>query len=296
LPDVPEAARNACTLARKRPSGAATEAARAVKLNILSDLHLSFAAMAPPRNGADVVVLAGDIARPAQAAAWALGIGKPVVFVLGNHEFYGGSLAATVAEMKRHCAGSNVHVLDDEALVLGGVRFLGSTLWTDFSLLGEGDARIRAMAEAQRCLRDFTRIRSDEASATAFTPQDSAALFATHARWLAGELARPHAGPTVVVTHHAPSPRSIHPRFAGSLLNAAFVSHAAHLAGGARCALWIHGHTHDSFDYDLAGTRVVCNPRGYARGAVNENPCFDADLTIEVGPPPHHENIGGIAP
>jgi len=242
------------------------------------------------------VILAGDIARPEQAAAWALAIGKPVVYVLGNHEFYGGSIDGTAAEMKRRCAGSNVHVLDDEEIVLGGVRFLGSTLWTDFRVVGEGGARARAMAEAQRYIRDFTHIRNDEASAAAFTPEDSAARFASHAEWLAAQLARPHAGPTVVVTHHAPSPRSIHPRFAGSLLNAAFVSDAAHLAGGERCALWIHGHTHDSFDYDLAGTRVVCNPRGYARGAVNENPCFDANLTIEVGPPLRNDNPGGIAP
>ena len=86
----------------------------------------------------------------------------------------------------------------------------------------------------------------------------------------------------MVITHHAPSPKSIHPRFADSLLNACFVSDAERLIDGSRARLWIHGHTHDSFDYCLNGTRVVCNPRGYARNGVNENPLFDANFLVEI--------------
>lgn len=246
-----------------------------MKLHVLSDLHLSVAGLDVPRTGADLVVLAGDIARPSAAVEWALRLGKPVLYVPGNHEFYGGSLAGTVDELRRLCAGSQVHVLDNEELVLGSVRFLGSTLWTDFMLFGEGDRRASAMREASRFMRDFERIHS-------FTPADSAALFRRNAAWLARKLAEPHPGPTVVVTHHAPSPKSIHPRFAGSLLNACFVSDAEHLADGSRCQLWIHGHTHDSFDYRLNGTRVVCNPRGYAKGGVTENALFDTGFVVDV--------------
>ena len=89
-------------------------------------------------------------------------------------------------------------------------------------------------------------------------------------------------GPTVVITHHAPSARSIHPRFHGSMLNASFVSNADHLAGGDRVQLWVHGHTHDSFDYHLNGTRVVCNPRGYSKGGVIENSHFDPHFIVEL--------------
>jgi hypothetical protein len=78
------------------------------------------------------------------------------------------------------------------------------------------------------------------------------------------------------------SARSIHPRFEGSPVNACFVSHADHLLGGGRAALWIHGHTHDSFDYTVHGTRVVCNPRGYALDGANENARFDPDFTVDV--------------
>ena len=253
-----------------------------MKLNVLSDLHLSVHDMDRPDNDADVVVLAGDIARPRESARWALGFDKPVLYVLGNHEYYGSSIEEAANELKRLCAGTHVHVLDDSEITLGGVRFLGTTLWTDFMLCGEGDAKAAAIEQATRLMRDFSRIRSGDADGALFTPADSAALFARHAGWLDRRLDAPHARPTVVITHHAPSRRSIHPRFGASPLNACFVSDAERLVGAGRVHCWIHGHTHDSFDYVLHGTRVLCNPRGYAKAGVNENPRFDPDLMIEV--------------
>lgn len=250
-----------------------------MKLNVLSDLHLSLGALPLPENDADVVILAGDIARPKEAIAWAAGFARPVLYVPGNHEFYGGSIEGTLEALKALSEGTRVRVLDDEAVVIDGVRFLGTTLWTDFMLFGAGEKRAAAMREAERFMRDFSRIRSGEAP---FTPESSAALFARHAAWLERALAEPHAGPTVVITHHAPSRGSIHPRFADSLLNACFVSAAERLVDGRRASLWIHGHTHDSFDYRLNGARVLCNPRGYAKNGVNENPLFDANLVAVV--------------
>lgn len=254
-----------------------------MKLHILSDLHLGVGALEPPRTDADLVVLAGDIARPAAAVAWAQRFDKPVLYVLGNHEFYGGSLDGTVAEFRRLCAGTAVRLLDDEAVVIGGVRFLGSTLWSDFGLFETEPQRQQAIELARQLVRDFSRIRLREGEDTLFTPDDAAARFARHAAWLDAQLDLPHAGPTVVITHHAPSLQSVHPRFAGSPLNACFVSDAEHLLRGQRAALWIHGHTHDSFDYRVQGTRVLCNSRGYAKDGVNENACFDPLLTVEVG-------------
>ena len=115
-----------------------------------------------------------------------------------------------------------------------------------------------------------------------FSPADSAAQFQQSTRWLERKLDEPFDGKTVVITHHAPSMKSIHPRFAESLLNACFVSDAEYLLGGDRVSLWIHGHTHDSFDYSVDGTRVICNPRGYAKHGVNENAAFDAAFVVEA--------------
>ena len=256
-----------------------------MKLNILSDLHLGFAAFDTPQNDADVVILAGDISRPREAAAWALRLGKPVLYVPGNHEFYGASIEGARSELVQLCAGTPVHLLDDREIVLDGVRFLGTTLWTDFEVCGAGEARATAMDMARRHIRDFTAIRIDDAMQTPFAPEDAARRFQSHVGWLRSRLDTAHPGPTVVITHHAPSPRSIHPRFEGSPVNACFVSDLQSLMGGDRVQLWVHGHTHDSFDYEVNGTRVVCNPRGYARGPVNENRAFDPHLMIEIGDP-----------
>jgi predicted phosphodiesterase len=253
-----------------------------MKLNILSDLHLGQGDLAPPANDADVVVLAGDIGRPAQAVAWASQLGKPVFYVAGNHEFYGGSLEGAAAQLERLAAGTAIHVLYQGEQLIGNVRFLGCTLWTDFMLFGDGERRQAAIEAAMRFMRDFSRIRLCDTAPDLFTPQHAASLFQRHAAWLARKLAKPHDGPTVVITHHAPSRGSIHPRFENSLVNAAFVSDAQYLLDGERAQLWIHGHTHDSFDYVLNGTRVVCNARGYAKDGVNENAAFDPDFMVEV--------------
>ena len=253
-----------------------------MKLHILSDLHLSASPFDVPVTEADLVVLAGDIARPKEAIKWAKQITKPVIYVPGNHEFYGSSIAATIYELKQLSLNSNVHVLCDDALEIEGVRFLGTTLWTDFLLFGEsGKQRDIAVDSAMLMIRDFSRITVDD-TGELFTPQDSASQFNHHACWLDNKLAEVFLGPTVVITHHSPSAKSIHPRFAGSHLNTCFVSEAEWLFDGDRTALWIHGHTHDSFDYSIKGTRVVCNPRGYAQAGVNENLNFDPSFIVEI--------------
>ena len=177
--------------------------------------------------------------------------------------------------LRQLCAGTRVQVLDRDEVHIGRVRILGATLWTDFLLDGEGEGRAAAVHTALRLIRDFQRIHVDEAQ-TNYSRLRTARFRSRAMRhgW-PHKLAQPHEGPTVVITHHAPSPRSIHPRFAGSPLNACFVSDAQYLLDGERAQLWVHGHTHDSFDYVVNGTRVVCNPRGYAREGVNENASFD---------------------
>jgi predicted phosphodiesterase len=252
----------------------------ALKLHLVSDLHLSQAGMTLPPTDADLIVLAGDIARPREAVAWASGLGKPVLYVPGNHEFYGGSLEGRLAELRALTQGTPVRLLHDDALVVDGVRILGTPLWTEFTLptLPQREAAVHA---ATSFMRDFARIRLREGEDALLRADDCAALFRRHSRWLRERLAQPHDGPTVVVSHHAPSMRSIHPRFEGSPVNLCFVSDAEYLLQGVH--LWIHGHTHDSFDYRVGATRVVCNPRGYVREGVQENASFDPRLVLEVG-------------
>lgn len=253
-----------------------------VKLHVLSDLHLSSGGLVLPDTDADVVILAGDIARPEAAINWARSFQQPVLYVPGNHEFYGNSLSATVQQLRTHAQGSNIYILDNDALILNGVRFLGSTLWGDFNLYGTGAERATAIEQAVGFMYDFSRIQSDMHPGSPFSPEEFEALFQTNRQWLKQQLDQDFDGPTVVITHHAPSMSSIHPRYTGSPINTCFVSNSEDLLGANRTALWIHGHTHDSFDYQVKGTRVVCNPRGYMKDGVPENPAFKPDFIVPV--------------
>jgi Icc-related predicted phosphoesterase len=82
----------------------------------------------------------------------------------------------------------------------------------------------------------------------------------------------------VVVTHHAVHWQSVHPRFRSDPVTAAFVSDRSALIEGYRPTLWVHGHVHNSSDYRVGATRIICNPHGYGP----ENPTFDGALVVEV--------------
>ncbi|AIY40495.1 Ser/Thr protein phosphatase family protein [Collimonas arenae] len=253
-----------------------------MKISLLSDLHLSVHPMAPPQTDADVVVLAGDIWRPAEAVEWARQFSAPTLFVAGNHEFYGRDLTGAVAELRTAAAASNVHILQQQSVVLDGVRFLGCTLWSDFRFFSSEEQRQLGLQQAVELVRDFSRIRVTPDSPEPFTPAVSQRLFDDSVTWLEQQFSQPHDGPTVVISHHAPSPQSVHPKYAGSALNACFVSDLEQQILKWQPALWLHGHLHDSFDYRIGATRVVCNPRGYARAGKQENPLFDPYLSLTV--------------
>lgn len=253
-----------------------------MKIALLSDLHLSVQAMDAPATNADVVVLAGDLHRPAGAIEWARQFSQPTVFVAGNHEFYGGDLVTTMRELRAHAQGTGVRVLDQDVWSHNGVRFLGCTLWSDYRLFDSPAQRELGLQQAGELVRDFSRIRSAPDADEKFTPALSQQLFDRAVAWLDQQFAIAHDGPTVVVTHFAPARGSIAARFAGSPLNACFVSDLEPQIRRWQPALWLHGHVHDSFDYRIGNTRVVTNPRGYAPKGVVENQAFDASLTIEL--------------
>lgn len=255
-----------------------------LRLHILSDLHLGVQGMTPPTVDADLTILAGDVARPEAAMQWAASLGRPTLYVPGNHEFYGGCEPAVRAALAEAAQRHGIHLLDQKSMIWGGIRFLGTTLWTDFELFG-AELKTMAMARTGEFMRDFQAIRNGDG--TTFSPADSAALFEKQYAWLDAQLDEPWDGPTVVITHHAPSMRSVHPRFSDSLISAGFVSDCTCLLG--RADLWIHGHTHDSFDYMARGTRVICNPRGYCRDGINENPDFDPGMVVEIAARPAEE-------
>lgn len=247
-----------------------------MKLHILNDLHVELEDFDSPATDADVVVLAGDIGVGMEGLIWveASFPDRPVIYVPGNHEFYHHDITL-IDELKTH-APVHIHVLNDDQVIIDRVRFLGSILWTDFALFGEA-GKFFAMQAARQRMTDFAIIQHN---GRRFTPEDAVRLHTASRDWLEAKLAEPFAGKTVVVTHHAPSSRSVHPRYASDPLTPAFASNHENLMHKDRVTLWIHGHMHESYDYEIDGTRVVCNPRGYAPKALN--PDFRPGFVVEV--------------
>lgn len=267
-----------------------------MKIQVLSDIHLETNDFTVPRTDADVIVLAGDIGAGSTRDMFALISGTMknspeahVVYVIGNHELYGWDINSFRKQMREKCGPasgyefgdvvSKFHFLDNDEIIINGVRFLGTTLWTDFQLFGI-EQKNECMSAAERCLNDFRRIKNRGGD---FTPQDSIILHNEAVAFLEAKLNHESFdGSTVVVTHHAPSFNSVATKFKEDDLSACFASNLDHLMGFN--GLWIHGHMHDSFDYEISGTRVICNPRGYSR---YENTCenqhFKPTLTVGVG-------------
>ena len=247
-----------------------------MKLHVLSDLHTEFSDFDPPDTDVDVVVLAGDIGVGAGGIEWAAREYRdvPVVYVPGNHEFYGHD----VRDVKSlsDAAPPNVRVLNDRSCQIDGARFLGTTLWTDFKFNGEGEAWFSRQT-AKSLIDDFSSIRYGN---RLFTTEDSVHLHRASVHWLVSELEREFPGPTVVVTHHLPSSLSVAKQYNGDPLNPAFASRLEGIIEKYKPEIWIHGHTHVPCDYEVFGTRVVCNPRGYP--GERYRPDFRPDLVVSI--------------
>jgi predicted phosphodiesterase len=263
-----------------------------MKILVWSDLHCEFRPWSPPSEAiasADVIVLAGDIHTGDQGIAWASGLmaGKEVVYVAGNHEFYGGFWDETLSALRKAASIARIHFLENESVVIAGIRFLGCTLWSDFRYFGNGRPQEIAMHEYERHVVDCKAIRV--ASGRNLRAADVLARHQESRKWLEASLAHVHTGPTVVVTHHLPSPMSVAPRWRENRLTPGFVSDFP-IEVLTRANVWIHGHTHDSCYYKLTrGTDereclIVCNPRGYpvSRSSA-QNVAFAPHLVVEVG-------------
>ena len=300
---------------------------------VLSDLHVEFEAFdpSPQARQADLVILAGDIHNGVAALEWARRTfpGQRLVQVAGNHEFFGGCWQRVMEEMREAANALDIRLLEEDAVVIDGVQFLGATMWTDFRLFEAPGRPLQMTADEakpllQRRMIDFSLIRfrdpgqgqevgqhvehRDEHGGEhrgehrdkhldehgrhsksgagrnperVFTPDDSIAIHRRSREWLARQLATPFAGPRVVVSHHLPSWRSVAPAFLRAVSNASFASDLDDLFGPV--ALWVHGHTHHSFDYRVGATRIVANPRGYRmKEGGFENPRFQPALLVDL--------------
>lgn len=242
-----------------------------MKIQYFSDLHLEFGTLPYESTDADVVIAAGDIGVGLDGISWLTKIDRPVIYVLGNHEYWGQDYTAFIDSVWQSSSGTNIHFLENESVIIGGVRFVGCSLWTDY-----GHANEQIMHAAAKGMNDFRYITDGD------KPLEPSRLLHAHRQsvdWLREILSEPFDGQTVVVTHHAPSMKSWH-RSPMDGYQYCYCSNLEPIMRRTEAELWVHGHTHSGQDYQVHGVRVVCNPRGYFNH--EEVKGFQLDKVVEI--------------
>ncbi len=266
----------------------------------------------------DAILLAGDIHSAKNSIQWISDnpyfIGKPVFYVAGNHEFWNGEtiqsdieLIRSNSKIAKRSAGHEIYFLENDEAILcvedENIRVIGATLWTDFALMGLTELtgryaekhmddywlinETKELYEAEKSevsMKDWDRKRLVGQYVYKYlTSKTTMSMHHKSKDFLRSKLKQTFDGKTVVLTHHAPHIKSVAPRFLDNQLTPAFASDLTELLFmGAD--LWVHGHMHESFDYCVGNTRVVCNPHGmlHKGSGLSENRNFDPHLIIEI--------------
>ncbi len=255
------------------------------KIKIISDVHLEHRQNEPPFDvgSGEILILAGDILcakylkrnGPLNAVfenflnecSWNY---KHILYVLGNHSFYGYNYEGTKKTIKEHLP-SNFHLLDNDTFSYKDWTFIGTTLWTDFR-----NENSLEMMEAQCVMNDYKMIRIGS-NYRKLTPEDTLRFHKESKAYLLKQLETLKEN-VFVISHHAPSYQSIAPQFKCSA-NGAYVSDLDDLIlSHPQIKYWCHGHTHSSWDYNIGQCRVICNPVGYP----GENSPYNPNLLVEL--------------
>lgn len=258
-----------------------------MKIAICSDLHLEFGDIVLKNDGADVLILGGDIltaqelhdfkaddvkfadelTRRGTAERYREFLARcsaefpHVIYIAGNHEFYHGKYPDAYNYLEEECSAfNNVHFLEQRCKEICDVTFIGATLWTD---MNKGDRTTLMLV--QEMMNDYRVIRNSDKNYARLKPLDT---YNRHRKSLDYIKSVINSNPNkkyVVVGHHAPSKKSVKPRYAEDVeMNGAYSSDLDDfILAYPQIKLWTHGHTHDAFDYAIGNTRIVCNPRGY---------------------------------
>jgi Icc-related predicted phosphoesterase len=282
-----------------------------MKIQIVSDLHLEFAdCNIKNENNADVLILSGDIlvaqdlhdhpesdygmysdvnlANLGRRQRTALRFRDflkrcsfqfpKVLYIAGNHEFYHGKFPESIEHLRAECAKfPNVHFLEMDTITIDDVTFIGGTLWTD---MNRGDPlTVHAISDM---MNDFRVIRNDEHGYTKLRPAHAMDRYRKTVEYIKQMVDANGDRKCVVVGHHAPSFQSIGEQYKhDTLMNGGYASDLSEfIMDRPQIKLWTHGHMHQTFDYMIGETRVVCNPRGYeSHGEVSG---WDPSILIEI--------------
>ncbi|WP_424631417.1 metallophosphoesterase [Bradyrhizobium sp. SYSU BS000235] len=255
-----------------------------MRLQIFSDAHIDYPGargLPPLTAGARVVVVAGDTCEGLIGAVSALRRKYPpsaeIVVVAGNHEFFGTTWSDELEAGKLAALRLGIHLLENDTVTVGRLRVIGATLWTDYELFG-AELRAPAMRTAQHAMIDHSRIVWQQEPSQPFLPNQAQILHRESRAFIERELAKPHEGPTLVLTHHAPCLEAIAPFRNNDILSAAYGSDLLTIIDRYQPDLWVSGHTHFSMNLKRGRTRLISNPIGYG----DENPLFDPLFRVDI--------------
>ncbi len=251
-----------------------------MKIQIISDLHQEFGSEQLTFDNADIVVLAGDVNIGIKGIESIKNTikDKPVIYVLGNHEYYKGSYPKTLNKIRDLAKDTNIHILENESVKIDHVTFHGATLWTDFSLFGH-PKEYGIICQAR--MNDYKKIRKDP-SYSKLRTIDTYNIHKASLHWLTQSLI--NSGNTInfIVTHHAPSPRSIPAYYKNDPISSAYASNLEELILEYQPDYWVHGHIHEPMKYTIGKTQIICNPHGYIDEKYNG---YERELLVEITKP-----------
>lgn len=264
-----------------------------MKLQVLSDLHIDSYAKRQqpigriPYTDADIILVAGDTANSDKGMAWlqqqAELNNKPLITIAGNHEYFSEDILSFDDQLSQWDtfdadSFSGLKFLQCQQIDVGDIRILGCTLWTDYQFQATSDTRESVIS----FMRDYRQIMAGD---YLFSPEISIEIHNQHRAWLRQALIEAHSQQktVVVMTHHSVTPRSVSEQYAGKPSNAAFVSDlSAWMHESWAPKFWLHGHTHEAFDYVEGKTRVVVNPRAYPGEISSTKLEFNWSKVVEV--------------
>lgn len=261
-----------------------------LKIRIHSDLHLEFfgdqkfylAESDDEKN--TILILAGDIILAEKFKKFRYFFEdvykrfKKIIYINGNHEFYKSTILTTPKRISDGLKGlkRKIYYLENKTKVIENINFICATLWTDFD-----NYDYLCMYQSKVGMNDFRIIRNGpetEPWLRKFSPEDAYLLHTKSKDFIFNSIKKNMKN--VVVTHHGPSTLSIPDEFKGNRLNGAYISNLSEEILFYKPDIWIHGHIHNSFDYMIGNTRVICNPSGYYPNGLNPN--YDQKLIIEL--------------
>lgn len=281
-----------------------------MKIKLVSDLHLEFSDINIKNDeGCDLLILSGDIMvandlydHPEPQTPYTPEVIKTlgsrqrcalryrdflkrvsfqfphVIYIAGNHEFYHGKWVKSIQVLRDECAKyPNIYFLEQDTKTIDGIVFMGGTVWTD---MDRGNPMV--LHAVQSMMQDYNLIRNDELGYTKLRPAHSMSRHRKTLEYFKIVLDQNKDKPCVVVGHHAPSHLSIHEMYQNdSLTNFAYYSNLSEfILDHPQIKLWTHGHMHNTFDYQIGDTRVVCNPRGYE--GYEPNSGWNPNLVLEI--------------